>query len=803
MKSIMVAGMVIGLALASSAQVLIDEFSDSALDPARWTAVYPNANTDLREADGVLTFVNQGTILATQEFAHPLRIKGRLRFTGSNQDSFNLWFRTDGVLGGVYTQPSNSILLGIRASDFNHPTELDLQLRSAELGIQQLALANTASRLEMNEWVEFVVEDDGSTVTVYVGDLETPAMQVTVPEDFGDMVVLRNRERWGGDCVMELDWVEIRGAVAGNHLRIAPARYYRASRILDSGVDIQLVTRNSSLDTEWFPVGQVVSGMGEEVIGFARGSSPDWLPSHAWRISEEGDGAALAFDGVDDFAFRPHAEALNLSGGMTLEAWVRPSAGGAPGVVLAKALSSAIVCYSLELDASGRALYRVWDAGGTAFVDLASQSALPVDEWTHLAGTYNAAQASLLRNGVVDASMPATGAVRVSALAAVHVGSILGTQPFGGIVDEVRIWTTARSAAAIAAAHQSLLTGGEPGLAAYWPIREGADQIAADAGPGGWDLSLGESDAPETSDPAWTEESFPMKSTLEMIWDFGEPWHVVSWDAGAEGAYRLETTTDLNGGSWTLAAETVAESAGTMEFYLLPPELGAVEFNNSFGAYRLWGPHPPADLGLVAHYPLDGSAEDLSGNGHHGMITGSPTEVEGVNGTALSFSGSEYIRIPNHPDLFSGSFSTVLWIKTGSAGAIRGAISKGQAFTPEVFRVLLLSGGDIQFSFRADGDQSGSISTPYGSYLGEWTMITVVYTSTATRMYINDQFVEEQPFTSGPLQSDRDVLIGAGAFDTAGETPVQLWQGEIDEVRVYDRPLEDWEVGLLYTAHAP
>jgi hypothetical protein len=800
MKAIAAMGMLMSLALASMAQVLIDEFSDGVLDPEGWSVVFPNTNTELYEADGVLTFVNQGIILTQQEFGPSVVIKGRLRFTGSDQDGFMIWFRTDGVLGGVWTVPMNALVLGIRSSDFDHPAEVDLKRRSVELGEWQIALVNTASRIEMNEWVEFVVEDDGSTVTVYVGDLVTPVIEEAVADDFGDMVVMMNRNRQGSDCVMELDWVEIRTAAAVHRLGIAPARYYRTPRLAD--VDYQLVARQSSLDTEWFPVGQVGHGIGGEVFGFARGSSPDWLPSHAWRISEMGDGASLAFDGIDDFLFRPHAEALNLDGGMTLEAWVKPAVGGYPGVVLAKALSSAIVCYALELDDAGRARYRVLDAGGTAFVELVSSSALPVDEWTHVAGTYNGSQATLLVNGAVDATMAATSAVRVNALAPVNLGGILGTVPFGGLVDEVRVWNTARSAEAIAATHQSPLTGAEPGLAAYWPMSEGADQIVADAGPGDWDLTLGESDGPDTSDPAWTEASFPTESTLEMIWDFGQPWHALSWDAGTGGAYQLESTADLTGGGWSVCAETTAEAGASIEFYPFPPEEGSAEFD-SFGVYRLWGPALPLDLGLVAYYPLDGNADDTSGNGHHGAVIGSPAEVDGVHGTALSFSGSEYIRIPDHPDLFSGSFSTVLWIKTDAAGAIRGAISKGQAFSPEVFRVLLLDGGDVQFSFRANGDQSGSISTPYGAYLGNWTMITVVYASSATRMYINDQLVEEKPFTSGPLQSDRDVLIGAGAFDTDGETPVQRWLGEIDEVRIYNRALAEDEVRILYGQFAP
>jgi hypothetical protein len=798
MKIIATAGIVLGLTLAAHAQVLIDDFSDDTLDPARWTAVLPNANTELYEAGGVLTFVNQGTILAQQEFGPRFTVRGRLRFTGSDQDGFMVWFRTDGVLNSL-GNPVNSVTVGIRSSDSNYPTEVDMGFRSVGTGTRILAEANTPSRIEMNEWVEFRIEDDGSTVTVYVGDLDTPVMEVEVAEDFGDMIVLRNREWWSGDCVTELDWVEIRGAVAAYRLGIAPARYYRTPR--QAGLDVQLVTRNSSLDTDWFPVGRVAAGNGDEVFGFVRGTTPDWLPSHAWRISPEGDGASLAFDGVDDFLFRPHAEALNLTGRMALEAWVKPAAGGYPGVVLAKALSSAIVCYALELDDAGHALYRVLDAGGNAFVELVSQSPLPVGEWTHVAGTYAGRQASLLRNGVVDATMVVSGTVRVNALAAVHVGGILGTQPFGGLVDEVRIWN-GRTPATIAATYQTPLTGAEPGLVAYWSMSDGADQVVADAGPGGWDLTLGESDAPDASDPLWVEEAFPTEPTLEMIWDFGQPWHVVSWVAAEAGAYYVEQTADLAGANWTTSIEAVTETSADMEFYPLPPE-GASADDTSFGVYRLWGPATPVPTGLVAYYPLDGDANDATGNGHDGIVVGAEYDPQGVHGGGFYFNGASHIRIPDHPDLNPDAFTVVLWVKTDAPSTFRGPFSKTRFGGLSLHRILFDSAGNVQFSIRVDGDQSGSITADFSEHFGAWTMVTVTYSGSATAMYVNSTLVGTEEFAAGPLQNAEDLLIGAGEFVSIGDSPGQLFVGGIDEVRFYNRALAQDEVQLLYNQFAP
>ena len=52
-----------------------------------------------------------------------------------------------------------------------------------------------------------------------------------------------------------------------------------------------------------------------------------------------------------------------------------------------------------------------------------------------------------------------------------------------------------------------------------------------------------------------------------------------------------------------------------------------------------------ADLttGLVAHYPFDGNASDVTGNGHDGTVTGATLGADrhGNAGMAYSFDGDE------------------------------------------------------------------------------------------------------------------------------------------------------------------
>ena len=201
---------VMGIAWAAHGQKIFDSFDDGVLDSSTWLAAYPRANSDLIEGNDVLTFVNQGTITAQGTFPTAV-ISGRIRFTGSAADSFNMYVRSDGELGGTFNAPLNGITLGIRPSDFPGAVEIGLALNREGFFTTTLQEASTTARIEMNEWVEFILEDDGTTITAYVGDLQTPVMVVDADYDYGDLVLLKNRDRQATDTVVEMDWVEILG----------------------------------------------------------------------------------------------------------------------------------------------------------------------------------------------------------------------------------------------------------------------------------------------------------------------------------------------------------------------------------------------------------------------------------------------------------------------------------------------------------------------------------------------------------------------------------------------------------------
>lgn len=173
----------------------------------------------------------------------------------------------------------------------------------------------------------------------------------------------------------------------------------------------------------------------------------------AVSVSTEGS-AAGQIGGSDQFnASHPdHVDLPNiaLSSAFTLEAWIYPTAYVDVARIVAKAYSSNTapwVDYSLSMDmASTQKVDVGFDNNGTG-VGVASNSTVPLNQWTHVVGTYDGSNLRLFLNGASNGSLAAPGSVAaVSQTTEIGYNNVYGPQSFTGKIDEVRISQTARSA---------------------------------------------------------------------------------------------------------------------------------------------------------------------------------------------------------------------------------------------------------------------------------------------------------------------------------------------------------------------
>ena len=125
-------------------------------------------------------------------------------------------------------------------------------------------------------------------------------------------------------------------------------------------------------------------------------------------------GSALAFDGVNDWVTVADTSALDLTTGMTLEAWVQPSSLGSwRNVVIKERPNGETYNLYAHTDFNRPTIY-VTGASTGATVDARGTSALQLNSWTHLAATYNGTTLRLYLNGIQVGTRTVGGALLTS-----------------------------------------------------------------------------------------------------------------------------------------------------------------------------------------------------------------------------------------------------------------------------------------------------------------------------------------------------------------------------------------------------
>ena len=157
-------------------------------------------------------------------------------------------------------------------------------------------------------------------------------------------------------------------------------------------------------------------------------------------------GSAITFNGTNTWVTVADHALLDLTTGMTLEAWVKPSTLSGWRTVLMKEKAGDMVYGMYTHDNAPRPAAYVSAPG---HLSAAGASAIPLNAWTHLATTYDGTTLRLHVNGVqagtrtVSRALAATtGVLRIG-------GNLAWGEYFSGVIDEVRVYARALTATEI------------------------------------------------------------------------------------------------------------------------------------------------------------------------------------------------------------------------------------------------------------------------------------------------------------------------------------------------------------------
>jgi hypothetical protein len=160
-------------------------------------------------------------------------------------------------------------------------------------------------------------------------------------------------------------------------------------------------------------------------------------------------GGALSFNGTSNWVTVNDAASLDLTTGVTLEAWVNPAALGSVWrtVVLKEQPGGLVYALYANTDSS-RPSGHVFTA---AEHDTRGTAAVAANTWTHVATTYEGTTLRMFVNGVQVSAAAVSGSIRVSTGVLRIGGNAVWGEHFSGLIDEVRIYNRALSAAEIQA----------------------------------------------------------------------------------------------------------------------------------------------------------------------------------------------------------------------------------------------------------------------------------------------------------------------------------------------------------------
>ncbi len=220
-----------------------------------------------------------------------------------------------------------------------------------------------------------------------------------------------------------------------------------------------------------------------------------------------------------------------------------------------------------------------------------------------------------------------------------------------------------------------------------------------------------------------------------------------------------------------------------------------------------------ADLstGLVAYYPFNGNANDLSGNHRDGTVYGATltTDRSGTANSAYSFDGyDDSVTVANT----GGAFSLTQWtvsawclpqtsLSSGTSGPVLWKTSYDD-YNYDTFGLAWISADQWLLKLeRASDDEDVTIySASYAP--GVWHMVTGTYDGQNLSIYVDGELdatrhVGEVIAYMGPAP----LMIGNNLNTNHGGRGV--FDGPLDEVYIYSKALSGDEVHDLYVVPLP
>ncbi|MEA2067751.1 MAG: LamG-like jellyroll fold domain-containing protein, partial [Verrucomicrobiota bacterium] len=221
---------------------------------------------------------------------------------------------------------------------------------------------------------------------------------------------------------------------------------------------------------------------------------------------------------------------------------------------------------------------------------------------------------------------------------------------------------------------------------------------------------------------------------------------------------------------------------------------------NSITLFTLSYRAPDAD----SIYPFEGDTLDASGNGNDGTPAGGYAFVSGRDSQCLEFNGTDsYVSIPR---TVSNEFTIAFWMRADTAGAESGT-------PPQWWQGSGLVDGEVAGGIAADfgvalrgtnvafgvGGTDMTLFSQTGMADGQWRHVAATRNSVTGEIEL---FIDgkSEVHAVGPAgKKDAPSMLRIGSLQTG----VNFFNGQLDDVRIYNRVLEAAEIQDLVFFDTP
>jgi hypothetical protein len=206
----------------------------------------------------------------------------------------------------------------------------------------------------------------------------------------------------------------------------------------------------------------------------------------------------------------------------------------------------------------------------------------------------------------------------------------------------------------------------------------------------------------------------------------------------------------------------------------------------------------PQSGDLVAFYPFSGNAQDASGHGHDGSVSGAHQAADrfGHPGSAYAFDGATAsIVVPNDSGLnFQNAITVNAWVKPSALYGAREQYILSHGSWQNRWKLSVTPGTNtLRWTVKNSTGQTKDLDSVSPLVLDSLMNVTGLYDGADMELYVNGALDAFTPF-SGPINPTAYALTMGQDLPTDAQYG---FSGVLDEVRIYNYGLSLTEIAAL------